>query len=364
MKWSARLVFFFMLIITQVVVVKALAQQATQKYYNAKNQHYYSKKHQAYYDSLMKMNYDRVFPILGDKVYKKGFDIPFPIGVMINNFWGNQDMALSNLKIGVRTPDTTLGPADMSEVIVFSKVNAKVYNINTRVDVWVLPFLNVYGLLAYLPYASTEVNLAEPVELSSKPEQSGWTWGLGLMGAGGLGPVWIQADYNFTWSDMQLLTNKVFTQILGFRVGHVIKSKVDPQKNVSIWVGAMGIFLNNETKGEVSLSEALPDVPQEKIDEIKQSYSSWYEKLSPTGKKVADEIVQRLQDRLDGRPKGETYILYEMDKAPKSKWAGVIGAQYQFNKRWQLRAESNCIGKDRFSVLLSINYRFLGFKKR
>lgn len=356
MKWSACRVYFLLLIV-QLLGSSALhAQQATQKHTSA--------KHQAYYDSLIKMNYDRVFPILGDKVYKKGFDVPFPIGIMINNFFGRQDMELSDLKIGVRTSDTSLGPADMSEVVVFSKVNAKVYNINTRVDVWILPFLNVYGLLAYMPYASTEVVLSEPVQLSSKPEQDGWAYGMGIMGAGGIGPVWLQADYNVTWADMELVKNKVLTQIVGFRVGHVFPSKASPQKNLSIWAGAMGIFLNNETIGEVALDDALPDISQEKIDEIKQSYTNWYEKLTPTGKKVADKIVQRLQDRVVGISTDGTYITYEMNKAPKSNWAGVIGIQYQFNKRWQLRAESNCIGSDRLSILFSVNYRFLGFKKK
>ena len=163
---------------------------------------------------------------------------------------------------------------------------------------------------------------------------------------------------------MELLKNKVFTQVVGIRLGQVFPSKVSPERNTSIWIGMMGVFLNNETVGEVSLDDALPDMPQEKLDEIKQSYSEWYSGLSSTGQKVADKIVERLQDRINGRPTGDTYITYEMDKAPKSKWAGLMGAQYQFNKRWQLRAESNFICKDRFSILASINYRFLGFKKK
>jgi hypothetical protein len=356
MKWGIKQVMFIFLAAILAGAQTIYAQQASRKNL--------SSRHQAYYDSLLKMDYDRVFPILGDKVYKKGFDIPFPIGIMINNFYGNQDMELSNLRIGVKTPDTTLGPADFSEVIVFEKVNAEVYNINTRIDLWVLPFLNVYGLFMYIPYAKTEVVLSEPVQLSSAPEQSGWNWGLGIMGAGGVGPFWLQGDYNLTWSEMELLDNKVFTQVVGIRLGQVFPSKVSPEKNVSFWIGAMGIFLNNETVGEVSLDEALPDIPQEKIDEIKQSYSEWYNGLSQTGQQVADKILQRLQDKVNGRPTGDTYITYEMDKAPKSRWAGLVGAQYQFNKRWQLRAESNFIGKDRFSLLLSINYRFLGFKKK
>lgn len=356
MKWGNKRFVCLLLTLVLAGVHTALAQQASRKNL--------SDKHQSYYDSLLKMNYDRVFPILGDKVYKKGFDIPFPIGIMFNNFFGSQDMTLSNLRIGVKTPDTTLGPADFSDVIVFDKVSADVYNINTRVDLWVLPFLNVYGLLMYIPYAQTEVKISEPVQLSSSPEQAGWTWGLGIMGAGGVGPFWLQGDYNLTWSDMELLENKVFTQVVGIRLGQVFPSKVSPERNTSFWIGVMGVFLNNETVGEVSLDEALPDIPQAKIDEIKQSYSEWYSGLSPLGQQVTDKIVQRLHDRINGRPTGDTYITYEMDKAPKSKWSGLVGAQYQFNKRWQLRAESNFIGKDRFTMLLSVNYRFLGFKKK
>jgi predicted site-specific integrase-resolvase len=53
-----------------------------------------------------------------------------------------------------------------------------------------------------------------------------------------------------------------------------------------------------------------------------------------------------------------------MDKAPESEWAGLLGIQYQMSKRWQLRGECNFIGKDRVSVLASVNYRFMGFKKK
>ncbi len=43
------------------------------------------------------------------------------------------------------------------------------------------------------------------------------------------------------------------------------------------------------------------------------------------------------------------------------KWNGLIGAQFQINKRWQIRSEMGFIG-NRKSYLLSVNYRFLGFK--
>ena len=323
-----------------------------------------SDKHQAYYDSLKNMKYDRLLPVWGDRVYKKGFDIPFPFGIMINNFYGVQKMDISNIKIGIRDGDSTRGPVDLSKVIQFSDVEARVYNLNIRADAWIFPFLNVYLLANYLPKATTEVNLSKPVTLSTTAEQDGWAYGFGIMGAGGVGPFWLQADYNATWADMQLLDNKVFTQIIGIRLGHVIPNNKDPQKNMSFWIGAMGMFLNNETVGEIALADLFPGLPQSKIDEIKQSYADWYNDLTPPQQKVAEKIVNKLQDRLNGINVDDTYIMYTLDKKPATTWAGVVGAQYQFNKKWQLRAESNCIGEGRFSILLSINYRFLGFKKK
>jgi len=49
-----------------------------------------------------------------------------------------------------------------------------------------------------------------------------------------------------------------------------------------------------------------------------------------------------------------------MDKQTKQLWNGVVGMQYQLNKKWMLRSEVGIIG-DRKSFLLSLNYRFLGF---
>jgi hypothetical protein len=309
------------------------------------------------------MNYDRIFPIAGSKVYKRGFDIPFPFGIMINSFYGRQDLIIDNIKVGVRAPDTTLGPADMSNVIVFDKVQATAWNLNLRADMWVFPFLNVYALLNYFPQSKTNVTLSKPVPFSTEAKQSGWAYGVGIMGAGGVGPVWLQADYNANWAEMQLLENKVFTQIAGIRMGHVFTSKKDAEKNISIWIGMMGIFLNSGTVGSIPLS-SLGDIPQEKVDEIKQSYHTWYDDLQPLQKNVVDRFMQGLQDKIDGLPVDDIYITYEMDKAPASRWAGLLGIQFQFSKKWQLRCESNFIGGDRLSILTSLNYRFLGFKKK
>lgn len=321
-------------------------------------------KNHEYYDSLKTMNYDRLFPIWGSRVYKKGYDLPLPFGIMVNSFYGIQGIDMSNMHLGINTSDTSLGPVDMSNIIKFSEVNSRIYNVNLRADLFVFPFLNVYALLGVAPYVQTSVVLSEPIALTSEPKQKGWFYGFGLMGVTSAGPLWFSADYNATWSDMQLLESKVFTQLLGLRVGHVFRLK-NPRSNISVWAGTMGIFLNSGTQGQIALNDVFDGIDQSKVDAIKDSYQDWYSELNPLQKQVVDKIVEKLEDKVAGDPLRDVTITYSMDKTPSAKFAGLMGMQYQINKSWQLRAESNFIsGGNRYSVLVSLNYRFLGVKKK
>ena len=46
-----------------------------------------SKKQQAYTDSLKQVEYNFIFPFLGQQVYSRGFDLPYPAGLMANYIW-------------------------------------------------------------------------------------------------------------------------------------------------------------------------------------------------------------------------------------------------------------------------------------
>ncbi len=161
---------------------------------------------------------------------------------MINNFYGVQSIDITNVNIGLKSPNGSLGPVNVDNIVQFSDVTANLYNINLRADAYIFPFFNIYALVSYMPYSRTHVELSEPVHLTAEPKQDGWAYGFGGMVSVGFGPIWMSADYNMTWADMQLLANKVFTQITGLRVGHVFAFNSDPQKNFSVWVGMMGMF--------------------------------------------------------------------------------------------------------------------------
>jgi hypothetical protein len=226
-----------------------------------------------------------------------------------------------------------------------------------RPDVWVLPFLNVYGLFGR-GSATTEVNIQFPFELKSIVEQNVSTNGLGLTAAGGLGPVWLAVDWNISWTKPELLDKAVEVKTFGVRFGHNFISPTKPYRNFGIWAGAMSVSLGSNTLGEIRLSDALPQETWDRADEIVATYDDWYNNTATIAQKViADQTLGPLVDAIDAAD-GSAIIRYGLEKRVKQRWNGVIGAQYQLNKNWIFRGEGGVIG-DRKSIMLSANWRFL-----
>ena len=309
-----------------------------------------------YTDSLKLVEYNYTFPFLGQGAYKKGFDIPYPAGIMGNYMWLKQNLVFDNLQLGIKTDELDIPLTDVDFVEFGENINTS-YSINVRPDLWILPFLNVYGIFGF-GESHTETNVIFPVELLSIVDQGIRTAGIGIMGAGGIGPVWFSVDANWTWSKPDLLDEPVLVNVLGLRFGHTFTFKHKPQSNIAVWVGAMSMKMNSDTKGEIKLKDALPPESWERKDEIVNDYYEWYNnEATPPQKIVADEILTPIVEKIDGAD-GEAIIRYGMDKQVQGQWNGTIGAQYQFNKHWMLRSEAGIIG-NRKSFLLSLNYRFL-----
>ena len=345
------LLVLFLFLITQ----QSQAQYATKKVRST---------HQAYTDSLKNIEYNYTFPIWGQGAYSKGFDIPYPIGIMTNFIWMDQGIDITNMQLGLQTDnqDIPLTPVDF---IGFGDNTNTSYSFNVRPDIWILPFLNVYGLFG-LGNSHTEVFLTEPVEFKSVVDQGIRTMGFGIMGAAGIGPMWLSVDANFTWNKPELLDKATRVNVLGLRMGRTFIFKNHPESNIAVWVGGMRVKMATETSGAIKMIDALPPETWERRDEIVSDYWDWYDGLNPitdAGKiLVADNVLTPIVDRLDNAD-GDAIIRYGMDKQTKQLWNGVIGMQYQLNKRWQFRTEAGIIG-DRKSALVSVNYRFMGFRTK
>jgi len=312
-----------------------------------------------------KVEYPYRFPILGAKAFEKGFDIPLPVGGMINYFSATQDIVIPEIAVGFSDgllPEIPL--TDISNIIEFGEISARATSINIRPDLWVLPFLNVYGIFGKT-YAETKVELTFPIKMKTVAELEGTSFGFGTTGAGGIGRYFFVLDGNWVWTAMSNFEKPVRSNVFSFRLGRAFKLAKHPESNFALWAGGMRVKMGGITEGTITLNEVLPPETAARRDEIIAEYRLWYDNLKPLQQplvyKVATEVFNPIMDNLENAD-GSGTIQYRLKKEPKQKWNMIIGGQYQFNKHHQLRAEGGIVG-NRKSLLLSYNYRF-GFKKK
>lgn len=340
---------FILVLMMGLFETNSHAQYATRKV---------SKRQQAYTDSLKKVEYNYVFPILGQQAYSRGFDIPYPAGLMGNFIWMDQGIILENFQLGISGGsggnELPMQPIDF---IGFGDNKNTSYAANFRPDLWIFPFLNVYGLIGY-GSSRTEVNLVEPVVMKSVVEQGMATYGIGMMGAFGIGPLWMSIDANWTWTYPELLEDPVKVRVLGLRLGKTFAFRQHPERNIAIWAGGMRARMGSTTVGAIKMSDALPPETWDRADEIHTNYWDWVNGLPDGGFKdrVLESPFTEFINRV-GASDGNAVVSYSMDKKPVEEWNVVVGGQFQINKSWMLRTEAGIIG-DRKSWLASINYRF------
>ena len=296
--------------------------------------------------------YPYTFPIFGNFLYDIGIDLPYPAGVMVNSFYGIQHIAITEIAIGF---EDGIGPGlpltDITRLIEFEDVKATAYSLNFRPDIWVLPFLNVYGIVGK-SWSTSDVIVTYPFELNAVAELDGMSFGLGITLAGGYEKFFGVIDYNNVWSYMSNFENPVKSAVLSTRLGRTFKLEKE-ESNIGIWVGAMKVTLGGVTSGNIRLNEVLP---QDTWQNIGEQYAEWYNSIDENKQAVADRILTPIVDEMVEN-NGNTNILYSITKESKAAWNMLLGAQYQFNKHWQVRTEFGFLG-ERTSWLLSANYRF------
>lgn len=312
--------------------------------------------------------YPYKLPFLGKKAIETGHDIQYPVGIMLNTMNMKQHILIDQFQLGFQPVEGNAIALQDADFIKFGENSNIASTTTVRPDIWILPFLNVYGLFGF-GHTSTDINISHlhfathenipilPIDMVANVKQNIAMNGFGTMLAGGAGPLFFTVDANWTWSKPEMLEKALRTQIIGVRVGHVFKNSRKPDKNFGLWIGAMSGKLGGaKSHGSIALQELIPASMVEKRNEIIAQYENWYDGLGKIQQGLVNntplpEMINKLQNWEAGG-----VIEYQFDKQLKAEWNGTIGCQYQFNKRWMLRSEGGVIG-DRKSFMLSVNYR-------
>ena len=322
------------------------------------SEYYKNPFHQAYYDSLKKMNYPYTFPLWGKKAYKKGFDIPYPWGIGANYFWAKQEVTIDNLAVGFNGKE----PVDLTDVITFGKVMATASVYTVRPDLFVLPFLSVYGVFGY-GNSKIEVPVVEPVVFTTNPTSTATSAGIGFTIAGGFQGIVLIFDNSFNWLNTDKLTDLVPAYNATLRIAHQFNSSMRADRTITFWMGPSYQKIKADTKGEIKINEIFPGVDESQKQAIKDRLDEWYAGLKPPQQAVADDIIEKIKENLEGRDPGNGKITYQLDKKIAGPWNVVLGSQFQFSKNWMGRLEMGAFGK-RSQFLFSVNYRFESLKRK
>ena len=302
-----------------------------------------------------KARYPYSFPIFGNFLHDIGVDLQYPVGVMINSYLAEQKVIITDIAIGFEGGGGPgLPMTDITRLVDFEANVAKAYAINFRPDIWVLPFLDVYGIIGKA-WSETDVTLVYPIDLKALAKLEGMTYGIGMTFAAGYKEFFAILDYNNVWTYMDNFDQPVKSSNLSPRLGKTFNLR-KKESNIGLWVGAMRIRIAGETSGSIKLGDVLPPEVWDNTDQLVEDYYAWYDGIDELKQNVADKVFTPIIEKIaDGG--GDTTVNYKISKESAAEWNMTAGAQYQLNKHFQIRTEFGFLG-ERKSWLFSANYRF------
>ncbi|MFN3841498.1 MAG: hypothetical protein ACK4RF_12405 [Cyclobacteriaceae bacterium] len=344
------------------------------------------KKNENLADSLKQSEYPYSLPIWGDKATKAGYSLPYSAGMSMQYFWQESLIIIDNLYVGFNH-----GPMyDLDGIVRFNESKATASALTVRPDVWLFPFLNIYGILGKAQ-ASTNVNFgvwvpdgpdgeSEVFSTGTVVKFNTTTFGLGFTPTLGVGGGFMALDMNVAWTDVPQLDRPARSFVFGPRFGKNFKLK-KPERSIAVWVGGFRANIQSVTSGSMNLSEVFPEGGAEisakieqgivKVEDAQQQVETWWNGLTPQQQnnpinkakyKKANAVLDRASEILSAAELAVNNIInstvqYSMDKQVKDKWNFIVGSQFQLNKHVMLRLEYGFLGS-RTQIMTGVQYRF------
>lgn len=326
--------------------------------------------------------YPYVLPFLGQEVLDRKIKMQLPFGLNVNYVYNQMTLELTHFSLNFydgENLDDIINPESLN----FTETVATANGINIRLDAWVLPFLNFYGMYSRNA-ASTKVafqpqvvetglgpngnlmeitTLEEPIDVAPVEFTSN-TLGAGATAVYGWGDYFINLDGNVSWSRTDLLEQTVVFFVGSARIGRRISFKNGMK--FTYYLGAMyRNFVSQENNtGSLAVPE-LDEAMTNAVDgflEINQRQIDYWES-KPDAAPGKDEKLEELyarNERLEGakdRIETSDAINYSIKKEIINPWSTQIGFNFEFTEHWMYRAELGYRDGQKF-FMTGLQYRF------
>jgi len=262
--------------------------------------------------SVCEDRWSNFLPIWGKAACERGYVLPRPFGISLGFMHQDQAFDVGNVLVNgidVKTPG----------VAVVNEVQNEESTFTLRMDAWILPFWNVYGILGHTRGKADgplQIDLAPvfplicslpgnncQVNTTFKLDYTADVIGYGTTIAGGYKEFFAMVDINRTTADLDISRTDAKATVLSTRMG---------------WNGTMGWFTGVLWVGAMH-----------------------------------QDIAQTLDLEIDI---GETVLNVEIDESTQTPWNYVVGGQWDINRSFSIMAELG-FGK-RKSQMLNLTYRF------
>lgn len=282
-------------------------------------------------------------PLLGKEAREAGYLLPLPFGISLVALTQKQPFTVSKIGLEIDDEQSDIINDYIDDTITAKNLEVSDTTYNLRLDAWILPFWNVYGIVGKTKGKAElelDVNLELPTLLLTAtgigsgfndkrctsinlPFQgpapgnclvavegikttlqfNGTVLGYGTTIAGGYGDFFGMFDVNYSEADINIATERTQQTVYSARLG---------------WNGNIGTY-----QGQVWVGAMKQDIEQQIA-------------VTTPGNKVAVSI----------------------DQHTRSPTNYLIGAQWNITEEWAVIAETNFAFSDRQQFMMQFGYRF------
>jgi len=182
------------------------------------------------------------FP-LGRSLVEDQKSLPIPCGIGINYYYQRQGYDVSRIKL---TPDISqMIPINPGDLDVKSRIN----EANLKLDVWVLPFLNLFAIVGRVEENTKVNNIPFPQMSSVVYKDEGNLYGGGATLVYGIKHFWASLTVADSYADL----NKSDSWIQAFVLTPKVGARIDtpwPGKGLNVWVGGTFQKAEEEHSGD------------------------------------------------------------------------------------------------------------------